>query len=88
VAREDVDAVKPDPGHLLAALAALGATPGQAMMVGDHPTDVLTARRAGAFAGAVASGGTPLAELQSAGPDLLAPDVGELLVRLEKEGWI
>jgi phosphoglycolate phosphatase len=88
LAREDVPDVKPDPGHLLAALAALGATPGQAMMVGDHPLDVLTARRAGTYAAAVASGGTPLPELERATPDLLARDVGELMALLERDGWV
>ena len=88
LAREDVSAVKPDPAHLLAALAVLDVSPGQAMMVGDHPLDVLTARRAGAFAAAVASGETPLEELAREEPDLTSRDVGELLYRLEEEGWI
>ena len=85
-AREDVPAVKPDPGHLLAALRKAGAAPGQAMMVGDHPSDVLTARRAGTLAGAVASGGTPREELALSRPDYLARDAGELLERLEELG--
>lgn len=88
LAREDVAAVKPDPGHLLAALAALGAGPEEAVMVGDHPTDVLTARRAGTLAAAVASGGTDEEELRLAGPDFLAKDAGELMARLEAEGWL
>ncbi len=37
--RDDVARVKPDPGHLGAALAALGAAPGAALMVGDHPME-------------------------------------------------
>jgi phosphoglycolate phosphatase len=86
--REDVDAVKPDPAHLLAALRAVGVGPSEALMVGDHPSDVLTARRAGAFAGAVASGGTPMEELLRDGPDFFAPDVGQLLRSLEEEGWV
>ena len=86
--REDVDSVKPDPAHLLAALNAVGALPEEAMMVGDHPLDVLTARRAKAFAGAVASGGTSREELALASPDILAPDAGELLAQLDRDGWI
>ncbi|MBI4805747.1 MAG: HAD family hydrolase [Desulfovibrio sp.] len=86
--REDVGAVKPDPTHLLAALQAVGVGPSEALMVGDHPSDVLTARRAGTFAGAVASGGTPMEELLRDGPDFFAPDVGELLRSLEKAGWV
>ncbi len=38
---------KPDPGHLLATLAAAGGEPGRAAMVGDHRNDVLAARGAG-----------------------------------------
>lgn len=87
LAREDVAAVKPDPAHLLEALGLLDRIPGEALMVGDHPLDVLTARRAGALAGAVASGETPLADLQAAGPDFLAEDAHELFERLEAQGW-
>lgn len=38
---------KPDPGHLLATLAAAGAAPEQAVMIGDHANDMLAARGAG-----------------------------------------
>lgn len=88
VTREDVRAVKPDPAHLLAALGALGVPPAQALMAGDHPTDVLTARRAGAHAAAVASGGTTRADLLLAEPDILADDVGELMAILEERGML
>lgn len=44
--------LKPDPHCLLRALAALGADPSEALMVGDGPSDLLAARRAGvAFIG-------------------------------------
>ncbi len=85
--REDVARVKPDPEHLLAALAATGADPGEAMMVGDHPLDVLTARRAGTWAGAVASGDTDREALRQAGPDLLADDAQALHLALTGQGW-
>jgi phosphoglycolate phosphatase len=38
---------KPDPGHLLATLALLGAAPDAAVMVGDHRNDVVAATGAG-----------------------------------------
>ena len=38
---------KPDPGHLLATLAAAGGTAGSAIMVGDHANDVCAASGAG-----------------------------------------
>jgi len=50
VAREDVVNVKPHPEHLVATLARLDSPPGRALVVGDHYTDVETARAAGAWA--------------------------------------
>jgi phosphoglycolate phosphatase len=38
---------KPDPGHLLATLAAAGGVPRRAVMVGDHANDVAAATGAG-----------------------------------------
>ena len=38
---------KPDPGHLLATIAAAGGTPETAVMVGDHRNDVRAAAGAG-----------------------------------------
>jgi phosphoglycolate phosphatase len=40
-------AKKPDPAHLLAALAGIGATPRDAIMVGDNEHDVALAKAAG-----------------------------------------
>jgi len=86
--REDVAAVKPDPSHLLAALGAIGAGPEESLMVGDHPQDVLTARRAGTLAAAVASGGTDREELARSKPDFLEDDAGKLLEELEARGLV
>lgn len=38
---------KPDPGHLLATIAAAGGTPEASVMIGDHHNDVAAARGAG-----------------------------------------
>jgi phosphoglycolate phosphatase len=38
---------KPDPGHLRAAIEAIGAMPGDAVMIGDNEHDVATAKAAG-----------------------------------------
>jgi phosphoglycolate phosphatase len=38
---------KPDPGHLLATLAAAGGEAGRAVMIGDHHNDMAAARGAG-----------------------------------------
>lgn len=79
MAREDAPKVKPDPAHALAVLARLGVAPGRALLVGDHPLDIQTARRAGLASAAVASGHSPLEALAAAGPDYLAADCPELL---------
>lgn len=41
---------KPDPGHLTGALARIGISPRDAVMVGDHRNDLLAARGAGVAA--------------------------------------
>jgi phosphoglycolate phosphatase len=40
VTREDIREVKPDPAHVREALRLLDVAPEEAMMVGDHPTDI------------------------------------------------
>jgi len=47
LARDDVEHPKPDPRHLLQAVAAFDAEPGEAVFVGDTTTDQSTAREAG-----------------------------------------
>jgi phosphoglycolate phosphatase len=61
VAGGDTFAVrKPDPGHLHGLLETLGATPGEAVMLGDSRNDVLAARGAGLPVIAIASGYGPV----------------------------
>ncbi len=79
LAREAVPRVKPDPGHLLAALDLLQASPGEALMVGDHPLDVETGRLAGTRTAGVASGRMSQEELARAGADHTAADARELM---------
>lgn len=78
LAREDVQDVKPHPGHLLAALERLGVAPGRALMVGDHPLDVEAGRRAGTATVAVASGNAAVHELEAAGPNAVLADASLL----------
>ena len=76
--REAVSAVKPDPAHLLAAMTGLGAGAGETIMIGDHPIDIETGRRAGAMTAGVASGRINRFDLAAAGADLVFDNVGEL----------
>ena len=58
VGGEDVEAFKPDPGGLLAAIERLAVPLSRALYVGDSVTDAETARRAGVAFLAVLSGKT------------------------------
>jgi len=86
--RDDVPSVKPDPDHLRRALDVLGsgAESGTeaAMMVGDHPMDVLAGKRAGLATVAVQSSGSTKEALRSQAPDLILRDVSQLRGVLER----
>ncbi len=84
--RDDVPSVKPDPDHLLRALGVLGRAPGEALMVGDHPMDIVTGHRAGTLTAGVASGESPARALRDAGAHVVAADCGELMAGLGLDG--
>ena len=73
--REDVTHVKPHPEHIVKALDAMGSAPAEAAMVGDHPMDMDTARRAGALAIGVLSGHSNERALRDAGAAFVYADV-------------
>lgn len=80
--RDDVPSVKPDPDHLLRALGMLGRPPAEALMVGDHPMDIVTGHRAGTLTAGVASGESPAHALHEAGAHVVADDCAALMVQL------
>ncbi|THF71656.1 HAD family hydrolase [Deinococcus sp. Arct2-2] len=53
----DVEASKPEPDIVLAAVSKLGLTPGEVLMVGDTPFDIASARKAGVATIALRCGG-------------------------------
>lgn len=57
---------KPDPAHMLATLAAAGASPRQALMLGDHRNDILAAAGAGMKCIFAAWGYSPVSAGQAA----------------------
>lgn len=75
---------KPDPAHLLGAVAMARGAPDRALMVGDSRTDLDTARSAGIPVIGVSFGYTPvpMAEL---GPDLLIDSYDDLRPELADE---
>lgn len=77
--REDVDRVKPHPAHLLQALAILDCRPENALMVGDHPMDVQTGKRAGTYTAGVTGEGEQALRLAEEQPDILAENAGEVM---------
>jgi phosphoglycolate phosphatase len=75
----DVPARKPDPAGFHALLAELGASAEEVWLVGDSPTDVETARAAGARA-AGAAWGFDVNGLRAAAPDRFLDNPRELLL--------
>jgi phosphoglycolate phosphatase len=81
--RDDVPVVKPDPLHLRRALELLGVRGERALMVGDHPLDVVTGQAVGAFtAGILRPGETP-DRYAKVSPDLVLNSVLELQAHLD-----
>ena len=76
--RDDVEKVKPDPQHLLDALSLLGSGPEKALMIGDHPMDILAGKRAGMKTAAVLTSKS-FEDFEEVAPDMVLPGVAELL---------
>ena len=77
---------KPDPAHLTAVLDRLGATPREAVMVGDSRNDVVTAQAAGVPCVLVSFGYTtvPAREL---GAEMVVDQLDELPTVLAAQPW-
>jgi HAD superfamily hydrolase (TIGR01509 family) len=74
----DVEATKPEPDLLLAALAKVGAKPKDAVMIGDSVWDCQAAKRARVRSVGVLTGGFSEQELRDAGASRVYPAVEEL----------
>jgi len=79
ICAEDVTATKPDPDPVLRALAKLGVSGSDALMVGDTPVDVAAALAAGTTAIGVAWGHSPSEDLLAAGASAVVAEPGELV---------
>ena len=82
----DVEATKPEPDLVHAALQKMGADDG--VMVGDTPWDVEAAKRAGIETLAVLTGGFAASELRDAGATEVFESVRELCEQLEQTAAI
>ena len=77
--RADVARVKPDPLHLTAALEAMGVAPGDALMVGDHPTDIECGLAAGAMTAGVLTGNTTREQFAASGAEMVFEGVADVV---------
>jgi HAD superfamily hydrolase (TIGR01509 family) len=80
--KEDVEASKPDPDLVAAALEEAGTD--TAVMIGDTPWDCEAARRAGIATVCILSGGFSEAELREAGAAAVFDSLRTLLERLDE----
>lgn len=76
--RDDVPRTKPDPIHLQMALERLGVAQADAIMVGDHPMDVVAGKAAGVRSIAVAHGKLDERAFEACPPDSFVRSFGEL----------
>jgi HAD superfamily hydrolase (TIGR01509 family) len=83
---EQVSFGKPDPDLFFAAMRRLQAAPGRCIVIGDSTWDILAARRAGALAVGLLSGGYPEEELFRAGAFRVYPDPEDLSEHLDELG--
>ncbi|MBB5854881.1 HAD family hydrolase [Amycolatopsis umgeniensis] len=74
----DPEQLKPNPTLIEAAMRALGASPGQCVMIGDSAADVLAARAAGVASVALAVTPAKRRSLASVNPDALVGALADL----------
>ena len=76
--RDDVERVKPDPAHLHEALEALDVAPHEALMVGDHVTDIEVGHAAGSWTAGVLTAKTTREQFAEAGAHLVLDSAADL----------
>jgi phosphoglycolate phosphatase-like HAD superfamily hydrolase len=79
ITRENTKHVKPDPLHALEALRMLDALPGESMMVGDHPTDIMAGTGAGMMTAGVLTGRTRREDFEKVGATFILNDIRDVL---------
>jgi phosphoglycolate phosphatase-like HAD superfamily hydrolase len=87
ITRDAVKNVKPSTEHLEATLKALGVNPKEALVVGDSPADMKSAKELGAIAAALPTGISTQKELADAGANYIITtimDIPTLIERINK----
>ncbi len=78
VAGDETPARKPDPEHIRQVTSGIDIPPGEIVVVGDSPNDIMAARAFGAVAVGCTYGLVPAPRVRAANPDLLIGSLGEL----------
>lgn len=78
VAGDETPARKPDPEHLRLCLKQWTVEPGEVVVVGDSPNDIMAAKALGAVAVGCTYGLVAPGLIKAAGPDLIIDDIKEL----------
>jgi HAD superfamily hydrolase (TIGR01509 family) len=78
ITRQDVRQPKPHPTGIYLALQKLGIIPQDAIMIGDHPTDIQAAKAANVYSIGALWGSQTVDELIAAQPDRLCTTITEL----------
>jgi phosphoglycolate phosphatase len=75
VTRDDTDLVKPNPAHVEIALSRLGVQPDEAILVGDHPTDIMAGKAARTYTVGVLARRTEKDRFAETGADHIVADI-------------
>lgn len=79
VGGDDVTDPKPGPGPVLKTLSELGYAPGQTLVVGDMPFDIMMGQRAGVATLGVTYGNATRADLLACSPSYLVDSFSDIL---------
>ena len=79
VCRDAVNKVKPHPEHLNMALNKLGGSAKHTLMIGDHPLDIKTGRKAGTKTCGVLTGNFQKNDFIEEEADLVLPHAADIL---------
>jgi len=83
LSRDSVERVKPNPYHVATLLDILGVSGKDAVMVGDHPMDILVGKRVGARTVGVLTGRTSRDEFLEMGADYVLESASRLTSLIE-----
>jgi len=79
VTREHIKLVKPHPSHVTETLRLLGSTPQEAMLVGDHPTDVMAGNELGLITVGVLTGRTTREDFKKVRATHIVRDIRDII---------